>query len=170
MQLPVQPLIWKSDFINYSETILLRTWCFLCSAENILVRPVYDDGSDERLRGKTATECLKIHCDDLSKRIHGEDSVTCANNAGYGLFILYTGHGHGRDDESKGADDKNGEATGGDDSSDDEDDYNEDVFGDWCPTEKEVISKEVIDEHLESLFKCSRSRRGQVGECKTGCM
>ena len=108
----------------------------------------------------------------MSKRIHGEDSVTCANNAGYSLFILYTGHGHGREDESKGADDKNGKPAGGDDDDDsnDKNDYNEEVFGDWCPTENDVISRADIDKHLESLFKCSRSQRGQVGECKTGCM
>ena len=113
---------------------------FLCSAENILVRPVYDDGSDERLRGKTATECLKIHCDDLSKRIHGEDSVTCDNNAGYSLFILYTGHGHDKEHA-----------------------------GYWCPTKNDVISKEEIDGYLNSLYKCIRSLSGQEGECKAAC-
>ena len=73
--------------------------------KNVIVRPVYDDGSGGDLEGKTPKECLEIHIEEMRRHIHGqtEDSAFCSNGTDYSLFIFYSGHGKIRDEEQGGA-------------------------------------------------------------------
>ena len=107
--------------------------------KNVIVRPVYDDGSGGDLEGKTPKECLEIHIEEMRRHIHGqtEDSAFCSNGTDYSLFIFYSGHGKIGDKEQGGA---------------------------WSPSFEQTIEIEEIKKQMKSLCKCPNR-----GPTQTAC-
>ena len=80
------------------------------------------------IRGKTPTQCLEFHINEIRAHIHNKQ--TCTNNARYSLVFFYSGHGKVRDEQG---------------------------HGDWRPSfDEEGIAAKTIEEQVKMLSTCTK--------------